>query len=172
MLEWDVIVIGAGAAGLFVRLKRASAGVESWSWNTPKRSAKRSEFRAAVVATSPIFGQAPITFVSANPHFCKSALARYTPADFISLVEKHGIAYHEKKLGQLFCDGSSQQIIDMLLRECLAAGVEIRCHCQVLKVSKADDAGQFSITTNQGMFACSSLGHRHRRIVYRAAGSD
>src|SRR5438128_6643722 len=63
----------------------------------------------------------PDSFTSANPHFCKSALARYTPADFVSLIEKHGIAYHEKKLGQLFCDGSSQQIIDLLLRECDAA---------------------------------------------------
>ena len=70
-------------------------------------------------------------FISANPHFCKSALARYTPADFISLVEKHGIAYHEKKLGQLFCDGSSRQIIEMLLTEARDAGVEIRCGSMV-----------------------------------------
>ena len=96
----------------------------------------------------------PDNFLSANPHFCKSALARYTPADFVSLVEKHGIAYHEKKLGQLFCDGSAQQIIDLLLRECAEAGVEIRCGCQVLKVLKDDS---FSVSTNQGSFDSSSL---------------
>ena len=110
--------------------------------------------RAAGVATSLIFIQTAENFLSANPHFCKSALARYTPADFISLVEKHGIAYHEKKLGQLFCDGSSQQIIDMLLRECLDAGVETRCSCQVLGVQKEDS---FSVETNQGSFVSSSL---------------
>src|SRR5437868_14735745 len=67
----------------------------------------------------------PENFISANPHFCKSALARYTPADFIALVEKHKIPYHEKTLGQLFCDGSSREIVDMLLQECDAAGVQI-----------------------------------------------
>src|SRR5436190_14873166 len=67
----------------------------------------------------------PENFLSANPHFAKSALARYKPADFIALVEKHGITYHEKALGQLFCDGSSRQIVDMLLAECDAVGVRI-----------------------------------------------
>jgi predicted Rossmann fold flavoprotein len=96
----------------------------------------------------------PDNFVSANPHFCKSALARYTPADFIALVDKHGIAWHEKKLGQLFCDESSQQIIDMLLRECAEAGVEILCGCQVRSVSRKDG---FTLETNQGRFVTSSL---------------
>ena len=68
----------------------------------------------------------PENFLSGNPDFCKSALARYTPADFIRLVDSHGIAWHEKKLGQLFCDGSSRQIVEMLLAECAAANVEIR----------------------------------------------
>ena len=77
-------------------------------------------------------------FISANPHFSKSALARYTPADFIALVERHGIAYHEKKLGQLFCDGSSRQIINLLLDECRDASVEIRCNCRVRSVEKPD----------------------------------
>ncbi|HKR02172.1 MAG TPA: aminoacetone oxidase family FAD-binding enzyme, partial [Pyrinomonadaceae bacterium] len=84
----------------------------------------------------------------------KSALARYTPSDFISLVEKYGIAYHEKKLGQLFCDKSSQQIIDMLLSECVAAGVEVLCGSQVLKVRKED---AFRIETTRGNFAAASL---------------
>ncbi|MEO5963792.1 MAG: NAD(P)/FAD-dependent oxidoreductase, partial [Thermomonas sp.] len=71
----------------------------------------------------------PDNFLSANPHFCKSALARYTPWHFIELVERHGIAYHEKELGQLFCDESSKQIVKLLLDECASAGVEVRTHC-------------------------------------------
>src|SRR5438445_2664464 len=80
----------------------------------------------------------PENFISANPHYAKSALARYTPADFIALVEKHGIAYHEKALGQLFCDGSAQQIVAMLEAECRAAGVRIQTNVNVEKVSKED----------------------------------
>lgn len=98
----------------------------------------------------------PESFLSANPHFCKSALARYTPADFIALVERHGIAYHEKKLGQLFCDGSSQQIIDLLLDECAQVGVVIRCQSDVRKIEKLADAS-FALETNLGDFGCASL---------------
>ena len=70
---------------------------------------------------------APDRFLSANPHFAKSALSRYTPADFVALVESHGIAWHEKTLGQLFCDGSARQIVDMLLTECAQGGVQVTC---------------------------------------------
>src|SRR5581483_11784820 len=89
-----------------------------------------------------------------NPHFCKSALARYTPGDFIALVEKHGIAYHEKKLGQLFCDLSSRQIVEMLEKECAAAQVEIRLNCQVQQVQKN---AAFQVETNTGRWECDSL---------------
>lgn len=98
----------------------------------------------------------PESFLSANPHFCKSALARYTPADFISLVEIHRITYHEKKLGQLFCDGSSQQIIDMLLQECEEAGVEVRCGAEVLKINKRPPE-VFQLETNSQSLHCASL---------------
>src|SRR6185369_9486254 len=84
------------------------------------------------------------TFISANPHFHKSALARYTPQDFIRLVQRHRIAYHEKKLGQLFCDGSSQQIIDMLLKECAAVHVDVRAACSVRHIKKD---GEFRLDT-------------------------
>src|SRR5476651_2292481 len=80
----------------------------------------------------------PENFISANPHFAKSALARYTPADFIALVEKHGITYHEKTLGQLFCDGSAQQIMTMLESECRAAGVRIQTNVKVEQVTHDD----------------------------------
>ena len=97
---------------------------------------------------------APERFLSANPHFCRSALARYTAADFIAMVERHRIAWHEKKLGQLFCDGSARQIVAMLGAECMAAGVEIRLGQQVGAVSAA---GRFCIETGQGPIEAESL---------------
>lgn len=94
-------------------------------------------------------------YISNNPHFCTSALARYSPHDFISLVEKHGINYHEKKLGQLFCNGNAQQIIDMLVAECKENGVEILTHCSVKSISKCVD--KFNILTSFGEFSSESL---------------
>src|SRR6266487_4488388 len=93
-------------------------------------------------------------FISANANFHKSALARYTPEDFIRMVRRHRIAYHEKKLGQLFCDGTSQQIINMLLKECDAAGVDIRVRSTVAGIEKG--AG-FRVTTNGEELECKSL---------------
>lgn len=97
---------------------------------------------------------APENYLSGNPDFCKSALARYTPADFVALVEKHRIPYHEKKLGQLFCDESSRRIITMLLAECDAAQVEVRCGCHVEEVSRPE---RFEVRTNQGTLTSDSL---------------
>lgn len=96
----------------------------------------------------------PENFISANPHFAKSALARYTPADFIALVEKHGIAYHEKTLGQLFCDGSAQQIVAMLEAECRAAGVRIQTNVNVQQVSREDG---FLLRAGDDEFRANSL---------------
>lgn len=154
MTECDVIVIGAGAAGLFCAIEAGKRGRRVLVIEHADRVGKKIAISGGGRCNFTNIHTSPENFVSANPHFCKSALARYTPADFISLVEKHGIAYHEKKLGQLFCDGSSQQIIDLLLRECADAGVEIRCGCQVLSVQKDD---KFRIETNQGSFATTSL---------------
>jgi predicted Rossmann fold flavoprotein len=97
----------------------------------------------------------PEHFLSQNPHFCHSALARYTPQDFIALIERHGIAYHEKTLGQLFCDGSSQQIIDMLKSECDRGGVEWRMPCAVREVMH--EGKTFVVTTDQDKFRAPSL---------------
>jgi hypothetical protein len=154
MLKWDVIVIGAGAAGLFCAIEAGKRGRRVLLLEHSDRAGKKIAISGGGRCNFTNVFTNPDNFLSANPHFCKSALARYTPADFISLVEKHGIAYHEKKLGQLFCDGSSQQIIDLLLRECQTADVEIRCGGQVLKVNKDDS---FSVSTNQGSFDSSSL---------------
>src|SRR5688572_3529219 len=94
------------------------------------------------------------SFLSENPHFCKSALSRYTSDDFMKLVTKHGIAYHEKTLGQLFCDDSSRQIIDMLIKECHNANVEIKTNCKVTSVEKNE---VFTLQTTSGQMTCTSL---------------
>ena len=157
MLKRDVIVIGGGAAGLFCAIQAGRRGRKVLVLEHSETIGKKIRISGGGRCNFTNIYTNPDNFTSSNPHFCKSALARYTPADFISLVEKHGIAYHEKKLGQLFCDGSSQQIIDMLLRECALAGVEIRCACQVLEVNRDPQAGSFRIATNQGTWNASSL---------------
>ena len=152
--ECDVIVIGAGAAGLFCAAEAGSRGRKVLVLEHADRVGKKIGISGGGRCNFTNINSSAENFLSANPHFCKSALARYTPADFISLVAKHGIPYHEKKLGQLFCDGSSQQIIDMLLRECLDAGVEIRCGCHVIKLQKEES---FSVETSHGCFASRSV---------------
>ena len=154
MLEWDVIVIGGGAAGLFCAIEAGKRGRRVLVLEHTERVGKKISISGGGRCNFTNIYTSAENFISANPHFCKSALARYTPADFISLVEKHGIAYHEKKLGQLFCDGSSSQIIDLLLRECADVDAEIRCRCQVLRVEKEN---LFRLKTNQGDFHSSSL---------------
>src|SRR5690606_31128464 len=94
-------------------------------------------------------------FISANPHFAKSALSRYTPQDFLELVERYGIAWHEKTLGQLFCDGSARQIVDMLLAECAGAGVVVSCGERVTEVERSGE--RFTVTTDQRVIEAQSL---------------
>src|SRR5581483_6352317 len=122
MNEWDVIVIGAGAARLFCAIEAGKRGRRVLVLEHADRVGKKIAISGGGRCNFTNTSVSPANFGSRNPHFSKSALARYTPADFISLVEKHDSAYHDKKLGQLFCDGSSQQIIEMLLRECRDAG--------------------------------------------------
>jgi predicted Rossmann fold flavoprotein len=150
----DVVVIGGGAAGLFCAIQAGKRGRRVLVLERSDRIGKKIAISGGGRCNFTNIHTRPDNFVSANPHFCKSALARYTPADFIALVEQHGINYHEKKSGQLFCDQSSQQIIDMLLHECADAGVEVLCGCQVRGVSREN---VFTIETNQGRFASTSL---------------
>ena len=157
MLKCDVIVIGGGAAGLFCAIQAGKRGRKVVVLEHSETIGKKIRISGGGRCNFTNVYTNPDNFTSSNPHFCKSALARYTPADFISLVEKHGIAYHEKTLGQMFCDGSSQQIIDLLLRECEMAGVEIRCGCQVYDVNRDPQAGSFSVRTNQGTIRSSAL---------------
>jgi predicted Rossmann fold flavoprotein len=152
--EHDVIVIGGGAAGLFCAIEAGKRGRRVLVLEHSDLVGKKIAISGGGRCNFTNIHTRPENFVSANPHFCKSALARYTPGDFISLVEKHGIKYHEKKLGQLFCDESSKQIIDLLLSECADAKVEIRCGCHVRSISHQDG---FTVETNQGSFVSASL---------------
>jgi predicted Rossmann fold flavoprotein len=155
MPEWDCIVIGAGAAGLFCAIEAGRRARKVLVLEHAERVGKKIAISGGGRCNFTNIHTTAENYISANPHFPKSALARYTPLDFISLVEKHGIRYHEKKLGQLFCDESSRQIIDMLLNESGRAGAEILCGCHVRAVSKTDH--RFKVETNQGNFVSRSL---------------
>ncbi len=147
-------MIGGGAAGLFCAIEAGKRGRKVVVLEHAERIGKKIAISGGGRCNFTNLYSSADNFISDNPHFCKSALARYTPADFISLVEKHGIAYHEKTLGQLFCDGSSRHIIEMLLTEASEAGVEIRCGSQVGKVAKQ---ASFEVETNDGPIVAQSL---------------
>lgn len=153
-MKLDAIIIGGGAAGLFCA---AEAGKRGERVVVLERNAQVGRKIIISGGGRCNFTNLHVTaenFVSQNPHFAKSALARYTPQDFIDLVRKHKIDYYEKKLGQLFCRESSKQIVDMLLAECRTGRVRIVTGCSVAKVAK--DSG-FTVTTDQGDFTASNL---------------
>ena len=154
-MDYDAIIIGGGAAGLFCAIEAGKRGRKVLVIEHSERVGRKIAISGGGRCNFTNIHATSQQFLSANPHFCKSALARYTPRDFIALIEKHGIRYHDKKLGQLFCDESSQQIIDLLLNECSDAGVEVRCDCQVDEVTKL--AESFVIQTNLGTFTSASL---------------
>jgi predicted Rossmann fold flavoprotein len=154
--RFDAIVIGAGAAGLMCAITAGQRGLRVLVVDHANKVGKKILMSGGGRCNFTNTGTTPANYLSANPHFCKSALARYTPWHFIELVERHGIAYHEKELGQLFCDDSSKQIVAMLLAECEAAGVDIRTQCGVEDVRQTDDGG-FRLRTTQGTFAAAAL---------------
>ncbi|MGH8033264.1 MAG: NAD(P)/FAD-dependent oxidoreductase [Luteimonas sp.] len=152
---FDVIVIGGGAAGLMCALTAGQRGRRVLVIEHANKLGKKILMSGGGRCNFTNTGTTPANFISANPHYCKSALARYTPADFIAMVERHGIAYHEKELGQLFCDDSSKQIVAMLVDRCLAAGVRIEIGCTVEDVATTD--GGFSLRATHGSFGAASL---------------
>ena len=153
---FDVVVIGAGAAGLMCAITAGQRGRRVLVVEHANKPGKKILMSGGGRCNFTNTGTGPGNFLSANPHYCKSALARYTPADFIALVERHGIAYHEKELGQLFCDESSKQIVRMLLDECEAAGVRVEIGCSVEDV-KQREGGGFGLRTARGPFVAASL---------------
>jgi predicted Rossmann fold flavoprotein len=152
---FDVVVIGAGAAGLMCASTAGQRGRRVLLIEHANKVGKKILMSGGGRCNFTNTGTHPDNFLSANPHYCKSALARYTPADFIAMVGRHGIAYHEKELGQLFCDESSKQIVRMLLDECTAAGVRTETGCSVDAVQREGDG--FLLRTTLGRFSAASL---------------
>ncbi len=136
--DCDVIVIGAGAAGMMCALTAGRRGRRVLLLDHADEPGKKILISGGGRCNFTNLGTQPDNFLSGNPHFVKSALARYTPQDFLALVDAHGIAWHEKTLGQLFCDGSARAIVQMLVDECKAAGVEIRLQAQITGVARPD----------------------------------
>ncbi len=151
----DVIILGAGGAGLLCAAEAGRRGRSVLVLDHAKVPAEKIRISGGGRCNFTNLHTSPKNFLSENPRFCISALASYTQHDFIALVNRHNIAWHEKTLGQLFCDGSSQQIIDMLLAECAAAGATIRLETKIAAVEKTE-AG-FRLTTGEGARTCTSL---------------
>jgi predicted Rossmann fold flavoprotein len=151
----DVLIIGAGAAGLMCAIAAGQRGRRVLVVDHANKVGKKILMSGGGRCNFTNMGVTPANYLSANPHFAKSALARYTPWDFVALVEKHRIAWHEKELGQLFCDDSSKQIVRMLLDECAAAGVLVQDNCGVQRVRKTGDS--FSVHTARGEVHAQSL---------------
>ncbi|MXV09406.1 MULTISPECIES: BaiN/RdsA family NAD(P)/FAD-dependent oxidoreductase [unclassified Xanthomonas] len=154
-IQTDVVVIGAGAAGLMCAIAAGQRGRRVRVIDHANKVGKKILMSGGGRCNFTNTGTGPGNFLSANPHFCKSALARYRPADFIDLVERHAIAYHEKELGQLFCDVSSKQIVRMLVDECAAAGVTVRTGCSVRAVERGSEG--FRLDTDDGPVHATSL---------------
>ena len=136
--KFDALVLGAGAAGRLCAIEAGKHGQRVAVLERGERPGKKILISGGGRCNFTNLDCRPGNFISSNAHFAKSALARYTPADFIALVEKHGIAYHEKTLGQLFCDHSARDIARMLETECQAAGVQIVTGCDIREVRRTD----------------------------------
>jgi predicted Rossmann fold flavoprotein len=170
-MKLDVVIIGAGAAGLFCAIEAGKRGRKVLVLEHNAQVGRKIIISGGGRCNFTNINAGPENFISQNPHFCKSALARYTPQNFVELVKRHRIEFYEKKLGQLFCRESSGQIVEMLIDECRRAKVEIRLNCSVKEVKKLnqtpsaqranksqqDTSVPFEVETNQGRFTCESL---------------
>ncbi|WP_312211814.1 NAD(P)/FAD-dependent oxidoreductase [Pseudescherichia sp.] len=162
MERFDAVIVGAGAAGMFCAAIAGQAGSRVLLLDNGKKPGRKILMSGGGRCNFTNLYVEPAAYLSQNPHFCKSALARYTQWDFIDLVGKHGIAWHEKTLGQLFCDDSAQQIVDLLVAECTKGNVTTRLRSEVLDVTH-DDAGYTlqlngeSVVTNKLVIASGGL---------------
>ena len=152
--KFDVMVLGAGAAGMMCAMEAGKRGRRVLVLERNDRVGRKILISGGGRCNFTNLHCQAENFLSANPHFCKSPLARYTPADFIALVEKHGIRYHEKHKGQLFCDGSAREIVAMLEKECSAAGVKVVVNAGVREVRRADD---FAVVAGDDEFRAPAL---------------
>ena len=151
----DAIILGAGGAGLFCAATAGLAGARVLVIDHNADPGKKILISGGGRCNFTNIGTVPDRYLSENKHFARSALSRYTPADFVELVQKHGIAFHEKTLGQLFCDGSAKQIVAMLMDECAAGRVDFAFGAAITDVSHAD--GRFTVTTSAGIFSAPNL---------------
>ena len=154
MQNFDVIILGAGAAGMMCAMTAGARGRRVLLLDHADAAGKKILISGGGRCNFTNLEVVPERFVSKNPHFARSALARYTQHDFIALVKKHGIAFHEKTLGQLFCDGSAREIVAMLLAECAAAGVALKLGCRVTGVTRGE---AFTVMTSDGPFNAPAL---------------
>jgi predicted Rossmann fold flavoprotein len=154
--DCDVLIVGGGAAGLMCAITAGRRGRCVRVLERAKRCGKKILMSGGGRCNFTNTGTTPANFLSANPHFCKSALARFTPADFIAMVDAHGIAWHEKELGQLFCDESSRQVLAMLLAECEAAGVRVDTGVDIARIERGHD-GVFEAGTDAGLVRAAAL---------------
>ncbi|TIM23660.1 MAG: NAD(P)/FAD-dependent oxidoreductase [Mesorhizobium sp.] len=155
MQSYDVVIIGAGAAGMMCAVEAAKRGRSVLILDHAAAPGEKIRISGGGRCNFTNIHASPKNFLSGNPHFCISALSRYTQRDFIALVERHRIAYHEKTLGQLFCDGSARQIIDMLVSEMQDRGVELALSASVEDVRKTVEG--FALTLSTGLVTCQSL---------------
>ena len=151
----DVIILGAGAAGLMCAAVAGQRGRKVLLLEQSRYPGEKIRISGGGRCNFTNLHTSPANFLSDNPRFCSSALNGYTQSDFIALVESYGIAYHEKTRGQLFCDGSSRQIIEMLLEECGKAGVQLRLGARVAAIAKNENG--FAVVADQGEHRCRSL---------------
>lgn len=156
MENFDVVIVGAGAAGLFCAAQAGQLGLRVLVVDNGKKAGRKILMSGGGRCNFTNMYAEPAAYLSQNPHFCKSALARYTQWDFIELVSRYQIAYHEKTLGQLFCDDSAEQIVDMLLKECELGQVVIRLRSEILNVERMEN-GEFSLQLNGEQVNCRSL---------------
>jgi len=154
MTPYDVIILGAGAAGLMCAMTAGQRGRRVLLLDHADRAGAKILISGGGRCNFTNLHAAPDRFLSANPHFAKSALGRYTQRDFVALVEKHGVPYHEKTLGQLFCDRSARDIVRLLLDECAAGGVDLRLGHRITDVARSD---AFRVATDRGGFVAPRL---------------
>ncbi len=156
MQHYDAIMVGAGAAGLFCAFTAGQRGKKVLVIDHAKKVGRKILMSGGGRCNFTNMYASHENFICANPHFCKSALSQYTQWDFIDLVNRHGIAYHEKTLGQLFCDESAKDIVKLLLDECVQAGVTVQTHTELLQVSTECNAA-YTLSTSKGTYTCTSL---------------
>lgn len=159
-MHYDVIILGGGAAGLFCAARAGQRGKTVLVLERSEKPGKKILISGGGRCNFTNIGAGPANYLSANPHFAKSALSRYTPRDFLDLIERYDIAWHEKTLGQLFCDSSAKQIVAMLLEECTKAeqyGGKVRVLCEAEIASTARDADGFCVTTGSDTYTSQAL---------------